>query len=75
MTGNTLLEGHEGGNLNGDSESIESENIIVVAFYLISRESGVLFHKISDLVFTFERIRHGYTVEFETAVYSHEVLK
>lgn len=48
LQGNTLIEALED-NGAGD-EGVGTENMLVVAFYLISREAGFLFQAISSLV-------------------------
>ncbi|KAL4459843.1 hypothetical protein ABPG74_003369 [Tetrahymena malaccensis] len=53
LQGNTLVEALED---NGaGEEGFGSENLLVVTFYLISREAGFLFQSISSLVITSQR--------------------
>ena len=46
-SGNTLLDAHNEGE---EETSINTDNITVVAFYLVSKESGSMFAKISNLI-------------------------
>ena len=48
--GNTLLE-----SLDGPQDEMDSENICVVAFYLITRESGLLFQNLANLIYLSEK--------------------
>lgn len=49
---NTLLEAVED---DEDAQAVQSDNIIVVALYLISKESGNLFAKLLEVVVTSEK--------------------
>ncbi|EGR31610.1 thyroid adenoma associated, putative [Ichthyophthirius multifiliis] len=55
LQGNTLLEALKQQNEQDQDENEEkSENLLVVAFYLISREAGFLFQTISNIVKEFQ---------------------
>ena len=50
LYGNTLMETMD------ENTEFDTENIIVVSFYLITRESGLLFQNISDLVLISDQV-------------------
>ena len=50
LYGNTLMEGME------ENNEFDVENIIVVSFYLITRESGLLFQNISNLILSLDEV-------------------
>jgi hypothetical protein len=52
MYGNTLME-----SLDDKGDEFDSENLVVVAFYLITRESGLLFQNLAKLIFHIEDVR------------------
>ena len=47
LSGNTLIESLENAK---EEEGLENENMLVIAFYLLTRESGLLFQKISNIL-------------------------
>jgi len=53
LYGNTLMETLDEGT------DFDVENIIVVSFYLITRESGLLFQNISNLILSLDEVNIG----------------
>ncbi len=56
LYGNTLMEGMD------ENAEFDSENIVVVSFYLMTRESGLLFQNISNLILTLDQVKYSYFI-------------
>jgi Putative death-receptor fusion protein (DUF2428) len=73
LYGNTLMESLEEG-----AGEFDSENLIVVAFYLITRESGLLFQNVANLIGYIEENNlsfiHYQDLELMTNTYFHALL-
>mgnify|MGYP006976770751 CR=1 FL=1 len=42
--------------LDDKGDEFDTENLVVVAFYLITRESGLLFQNLANLIFHIENV-------------------
>ena len=73
MAGNTLME-----SLDDRGEEFNSENLVVVSFYLITRECGSLFQNLSSLIFHIEEnnvdLMDSKDLETLTNTYFHSLL-
>lgn len=56
-TGNTLMDSFNDANF--DPEEMNTENLTVVSFYLISKESGLLFEKICSMIIWLQRTKQS----------------
>lgn len=74
-TGNTLMDSFNDPSIN--PEDMNSENVIVVSFYLISKQSGILFEKFCSLIIYLQITKESANKLSEpiTGVFEYEEVK